>query len=158
GGIVSPTQLATDVRGAVTSGILSGDQAVCVLAAMSAGGNSAVQLAAAGVIAGLINGNTVTGSNAISEINANAGSIQGPALLIDIAAAGGAAQQAAIAGIAGVLDGNIGSSVVSTAMAEFTAAVANHVLTADQAVAVLVGVAAQDTGPNAAAVRTTLGG
>ena len=145
GGSITAAQAVTSIDAAVTSQALPGDQAVALLTGLAAAAPAALQTAAVGEILSLINNNSVTAANAMTDIarvvTSNAVTVdQAVTVLAALAGVGPAAVQAAAVGeIASLLNGN--SVTAAGAMADIGAAVASNVVTGAQGMTTLLAVA-----------------
>ncbi len=131
---LTPAQVMADINGALGASSITVTQAIALLAQLASGGSSAMQSAVAGEINLLVGNATITNSTADQAF----------AVLAQLAGAGNSGVQSAVIADINLM---IADSVITTSQAMTDIATAVHIasLTGDQAVALLVGIAAQGT-------------
>ncbi|MET3908377.1 hypothetical protein ABID59_002723 [Bradyrhizobium sp. S3.3.6] len=131
---LTPTQVMTDINGALGASSITVTQALALLAQLASGGNSTMQSAVAGEINLLVGNATITMATADQAF----------AVLAQLAGVGSSSVQSAVIGDINLM---IADSLITTsqAMTDIATAVHGASLTGDQAVALLVGIAAQGT-------------
>jgi len=132
---LTPAQIMTDINGALSASSITVTQALALLAQLASGGSSsAMQSAVAGEINLLVGNATITTTTADQAF----------AVLAQLAGVGNSSVQSAVIGDINLM---IADSVITTsqAMTDIATAVHGTSLTGDQAVALLVGIAAQGT-------------
>lgn len=126
GNRMDPALAMSGIDGAVAAGVLDAAKAVVVLASMPLNASDALHTAAGGEIAALVSDNRITLDDAV-------------AALVAMSHQGQTAQQMQAGAALGLLVAQHALDI-ATAIADVHAAVQNHTLTADQAVALLAGI------------------
>jgi hypothetical protein len=139
GNRMDPAQAMSGIDAAVAAGVLDPAKAVLVLASMPLNASDGIHNAAGGEIAALVSNHRLTINQAV-------------AALVAMAHQGQAIQQMQAGAALGLLVAQ-NALGITTAISDIHAAVQNHTLTADQAVALLAGINA-DTAPG---VSTAVG-
>ena len=159
-GTMTVTQALADVGAAVSTKAITADQAVTLLACTAAQGNALVQTKAIGQIAAMVSAGTVTAAQAAADVaaavtNAAMTADQGVTALALLGAVGNATLQSAAAGQLSTLIES-GKISAAQAMVDIGAAVTAKTCTADQAVALVVRLAASGAGTTQAAIGTEI--
>ena len=166
---VTASQAMTDIGNAVTAHALTGDQAMKVLEGVAHHGDAAVQAAVGTEIAALINAHQITPGAAMMDIHGaveahNLTALQAVNVLASVAGHGDVAMQQSVGAMIGDLTQMHGSPKADDglplqpqiAINVIDHAISSHILTTDQALAVLVGIASSGNSTTQTAVNAEI--